>query len=104
MNIEKMLEEEFHVVAGELDVPRPPLAELVREGDKAARNRTRVYVAALAAAAVTVLVTGLALADLDPRADDGGPSTTVPSPGVIDERLGLPTGELPSIPYIVNEE
>ena len=109
MNIEQMLEAELHVVADELDVPRPPIAELVREGRKASRNRTRVYVAGLAAASVAVVATGLAVADLDPRADDGGPSTTRPSPtapstGIINESLGLPTGDVPSMPYIVNEK
>lgn len=104
MNIEQMLQEEFRVVAGELDVPPAPIRELVREGTKA-RNRTRMYVGGLAAAAVAVVVTGLAIADGDPRADDDGPSTPAPSPsGVVDENVGFPTGEAPSIPYIVDEK
>ena len=101
MNIEKMLEQEFRVVAGELDVPPAPVAELVREGSKA-RNRTRMYVAGLAAAAVAVVATGLAIADGDPRADNPDPA---PSPTrIVDENLGFPTGEAPSIPYIVDEK
>lgn len=106
MNIEQMLEQELHVVADELAVPRPPIDRLVREGTTT-RNRRRTYVAGLAAAAVAVVVTGLALADGDLRADDEGPSSPGPSPSptrVLDENLGLPTGEAPSIPYIVDEK
>lgn len=101
MNIEKMLEDEFRVVAGELDVPPAPVAELVREGLKA-RNRTRIYIAGLAAAAVAVVATGLALADRDPRADNPDPAPTPTR--IVDETVGFPTGEAPSVPYIVDEK
>jgi len=101
MNIEKMLADEFRVVAGELDVPRAPVAELVHAGNRA-RNRSRMYVAGLAAAAVAVVATGLAIADRDPRANDPDPA---PSPTrIVDENVGFPTGEAPSIPYIVDEK
>lgn len=105
MNIEQMLEAEFRTVADGLDVPPPPITELVREGDKV-RNRTRVYAAGLVAAAVAVIVTGLALADGNPRAaDDHGPSTTSPSPSpVVDESVGFLTGDAPTVPYIVDEK
>jgi hypothetical protein len=106
MNIEQMLEQELHVVADGLDVPVAPMVDLVRDGERV-RNRTRVYVVGLVAAAVALVVTGLALANGDPRAEGPGPSTTSPSPNptrVVDENLGLPTGEAPSIPYIVDEK
>lgn len=103
MNIEKMLEDELRVVAGELDVPPAPVVELVREGNKA-RNRSRKYVAGLAAAAVAVVATGLALADGDPRADDDGPTTPGPGPTTSPTRIvdGLPVGEPPTLPWIDN--
>jgi len=104
MNIEQLLEQELHVVANGLDVPVAPMADLVREGERV-RNRIRVYAAGLVAAAVALVVTGLALANSDPRAEGPGPSTTSPSPTrVLDENLGFPTGEAPSIPYIVDEK
>jgi hypothetical protein len=104
MNIEKMLEDEFRVVAGELDVPPAPVAALVHAGTRA-RNRSRMYVAGLAAAAVAVVATGLALADRDPRANDPDPAPSpTPTPTrVVDENVGFPTGQAPSVPYIVDE-
>jgi hypothetical protein len=103
MNIEKMLEDEFRVVAGDLDVPPAPVVDLVRAGTRA-RNRTRVYVAGLAAAAVAVVATGLAIADGDPRADDQEPAPAPSPTRVIDENVGFPAGEAPSVPYIVDEK
>lgn len=112
MNVEQLLEHELGLVANELEIPAAPVTALVRAGEQDVVRRRGWAAGIAAAAAVAVIVAGVALADRDPRAGrelDPAPSPTATTTGgatsgVLDEADGFVTGDPPIAPYVIGTQ
>jgi hypothetical protein len=95
MNVEQTLTDELRVVAGSVQPPPPPVAELVRRAEQA-RTRTRAGRAAaiglVAAAVVAAILIG----------NQVGRPTSAPPPAHHSKgATSLPVGDPPRIPYVL---
>ncbi|MFL6156162.1 MAG: hypothetical protein ACJ72D_08730 [Marmoricola sp.] len=94
MTLEETLTTELSTVAGSVQAPPPPVAELVRRGEQARRSRTVRLVAITLATAAAIVAAGLA------TGVSGKLSSAPVTPSGTMTHGPVPTGPPPQIPYV----